>query len=72
MAKIIPFTGVTKLDLPPDRILDQAMDKLEGVVIIGWEKETGELYTASSLADGGEVIWMLEKTKLKLLEYGGD
>jgi len=32
MAKILPFTGVTKLDLPPDQILDGAKGKLMGLV----------------------------------------
>jgi hypothetical protein len=66
-AKIIPFTGITSLDLPPDLILDQAKGKLEGVVILGFLEDGSETYFASSYADGGTVLWLLEKLKLQLL-----
>ena len=36
MSKIINFTGITKLNLPVDRVLDAAKETLEGVVIMGW------------------------------------
>jgi hypothetical protein len=38
MGKIIPFTGISRLDLDPDQILDRAKGELEGVVIIGFDK----------------------------------
>jgi hypothetical protein len=67
MAKVIKYNGVTKLDLPPDRILETAKDGIgDGVVVLGWDKED-ELYFASSLADGGDVLWLLEKAKQRLL-----
>lgn len=68
MAKVIPFTGITRLDLPADRILEGAAGKLEGVVI-GYDHE-GEMYAASSYADGGTVLWLLEKCKRSLLAAG--
>ncbi len=55
MGKIIPIGGVTRLDLPPDRILEAAKGKMEGVVIVGFDKD-GEVYAASSYADGGRVL----------------
>lgn len=64
---ILNFTGITKLDLPVDRILEQAKDQLEGVVIIGYTKE-GEEYFASTYADGGTVLWLLERCKLNLMD----
>lgn len=64
---VIPLGVVTRLDLPPDRILSEAIGKLEGVVLIGWDLD-GEIYKASSIADGGEVLWLLERTKAALLE----
>ena len=67
MAKIIPFTGITKLDMPPDRILEAAVGELEGVVIMGWDKD-GKEYFASSYADGGTVLWLAERLKKMLLE----
>ena len=65
--KVIPFTGITKLDLPPDRILEAAVGKMEGVVLIGWDRD-GDFVAASSYADGGTVMWLLEKCKQRLLE----
>ena len=69
-AKIIYFTGITKLDLPPDQILEAAVGKMEGVVIMGWDAQ-GDEYFASSYADGGTVLWLLERMKKQLLEVKG-
>lgn len=66
-AEVFIFNGITKLDLPPDRILDQAKGKLQGVMVIGFDHE-GEFYGASSYADGGNAIWLLEICKKKILE----
>ena len=68
---VIPLGNVTRLDVPVDRILDAAKGELQSVVVIGWDNE-GEFYAASSIADGGEVNWLLDKTKMKLLEAGTD
>lgn len=67
MAKVIPFTGITKLDLPPDQILESAAGILKGVVIMGWDND-GKEYFASSYADGGAVLWLAERMKKLLLE----
>lgn len=64
---VVPLGNVTHLDLPPDRVLEDAVGKLEGVVIVAWDKE-GEEYFASSIAAGDEVMWLLERCKQKLLE----
>lgn len=67
MGKVISFTGITKLDLPPDRILESAMGKLETVLILGWDKDGNE-YFASSAADGGTNLWLMERLKKQLLD----
>lgn len=67
MSKVIPFTGITRLDLDPDRVLEQCKGALEGVVVIGYDAEGAE-YFASSYADGGTVLWLLERCKARLLE----
>lgn len=68
MGEVIPLGNVTKLDMPTDRVLDSVKGECSGgVVIIGFDDE-GEFYFASSIADGGEVIWLLEMAKKKLLE----
>lgn len=64
-AKIIPFTGITKLDLDADQVLECAKGELEGVLVIGFRCD-GELYAASSYADGGTVLWLMEGVKRKL------
>jgi hypothetical protein len=66
MSKVIPFNGITKLDLDPDLILENSKGALEGVVLLGWDKE-GEMYFASTYADGGTVLWLLEQCKTRLL-----
>ncbi len=71
MAKVIPFNGITKLDLDPDTILENNKGKLEGVVIMGWDKNGNE-YFASSYADGGTVLWLVERMKKALLEIADE
>jgi hypothetical protein len=63
MGKLIKYNGITRLDLPVQQILDTAsegLDHKEGIVILGYDKE-GETYFASSLADGREVLWLLQR-----------
>jgi hypothetical protein len=68
-AQIIDFTGITSLDLDPDRVLAKAQGQLKGVVVLGYDQD-GEFYAASSYADGGDMLWLLEICKKKLLEVG--
>ena len=75
MGEVVILNTITKLDIPPERILDAAKKAdLESVVILGYTKE-GKYYGASSLADGGDVLWLMEITRDKLLNWdneGGD
>lgn len=67
-SNVVPFNGVTRLNLDPKRVLAGASsEELEGVVVIGWCKD-GDFYFASSLADGGEVITLCEMAKYELLK----
>lgn len=66
-AQVFDFTGITKLDLDPDRVLEAAKGKLQGVVVVGFDHD-GEFYGASSYADGGNAIWLLEVCKKRILE----
>lgn len=67
MGDVIPLGNITRLDLPTDRVLDQAKNSCsKGVIVIGWDDD-GDLYFASSHADGGEVLWLIEKAKQALL-----
>lgn len=65
---VVEWGGITRLDMPPERVLTKALDgKLTSVVILG-HTEDGDEYFASSLADGGDVLWLLERCKKLLLE----
>lgn len=71
MTNVIPLGNITKLNLLPDDVLERAKGKMEGVVLIGWDND-GELYFSSTYADGGNVLWLLEKTKQALLNVNAD
>lgn len=65
---VIEFPGITKLDIPAERILRKAIEeKVTEVVICGYD-EDGEMFIASSIASGPEVMWLLEVGKMRLLE----
>lgn len=67
-ADVVEFTGISRLDIPAERVLDWARDEdLLSAIVIG-KTADGELYFASSLADGGAVLWLLEVVKRQLLE----
>lgn len=65
-AKVIPFQGITKLDLDPDVILEANKGSLAGFVIMGWDLEGNEVF-ASTYADGGTVLWLMERCKKRLI-----
>jgi hypothetical protein len=69
MGEVIMLGCVTSLDIPVARVLDMAKDHLEGCVVMGWDHH-GELYFASTYADGGTVMWLIEMCKKRLLEIG--
>lgn len=69
-AKIIPLGNITKLDLPVERVLENVKKEVEGgVVVLGLDKD-GDLYFASSIANGSDVLWLMELAKKRLLEIG--
>ena len=70
MTNVIPIGCVTRLDLPVEQVLEAAKGQgLAGVVLLGY-REDGEQYFASTYADGGNVLWLLERCKKQLLEMG--
>lgn len=66
-AKVVEFSGITRLNLDPDRVLERAKGKLQGVVVLGYDQD-GEFFGATSYADGGDLLWLLELCKKKLME----
>jgi hypothetical protein len=67
MGKVVPIGGVTKLDLFPDLVLENNKGVFEGLVIMGFDKQGNEVF-ASTYADGGTVLWLLERCKQRLIE----
>ena len=68
IAKVVPLDNVTRLNIPAERVLNSALGlKLEGVVVLG-QLPDGSYHFASSIADGGTVLWMMEKLKKLLLD----
>lgn len=66
-AEILHFDGVTSLDISANRVLDVAKAaEMQSVIIIGYDAD-GEEYFASSIADGPEVLWAIERAKTKLM-----
>ena len=66
MSKVIPFTGITRLDLSPDIVLENLKGKLEGFVLVGYTTD-GEEFFSSTYADGGTALWLMERGKTALL-----
>lgn len=64
---IVPWGGITRHDIPADRVINAALEHgLEGVVIIGFDKDGAE-YFASSYADGSDALWLIERGRHKLM-----
>ena len=65
MGEVEEFTGTTTLPLDPDRVLSNAMGKLETVVIVGYDHE-GREYFSSSISDAAEVTWIMRRAEWRL------
>lgn len=67
MSNVITLPCITTHNLPAERVLNGALEAdLAGVVVLGYDKE-GKPYFASSYADGGDVMWLMELLKRELL-----
>lgn len=63
--------GVTRHDIPVERVLRGALAaNLSRCIVIGQDAD-GSLWFASTRADGGDVLWELERAKMALLRVGG-
>ena len=68
MGEVVELDCVTRLPMPSDTLLKKALAAgVTNVVIIGYD-ENGEFWFASSDADGGAVLWLLEQAKRELFE----
>lgn len=72
MSNVIELPVVTKLDIPPERILNKAIGAdLQEVLVIGTDKN-GDFYFAASFGDGGNVLWLMERAKIELMKITGN
>ena len=68
MGDVVTLNMITSIDIPAERVIDAAKEaSLTKVVIIGYDAD-GREYFASSVADGGEVVWLMERAKYKMME----
>lgn len=65
--KITKLQTTTFLDLPVNAVLEGAVDRITNVVIMGYDKD-GDYYFASSIAEGPDILWLLEQYKKRILE----
>lgn len=66
-AKVFALPVVTTLDIPGERVLQFATDcQLTGAVVMGYRPD-GRMFFASSLADGGNVLWLMAKCQHALV-----
>lgn len=63
---VTPLKTYTTLGIDPDKILKAAIGEVNPVLIVGDDQE-GLLYMASSVADKGEILLLLERARLFLL-----
>lgn len=71
MAKVIKIGGITKLDIPIASVVDGIPNDMKNIVVLGF-KEDGSEYFASSVSDGAEVLWLLERAKHRLMSIVDD
>ena len=65
-AEIVELGCLTRLPVPSEKLLRRALEGgVTNVVIIGYDP-AGEFWFASSDADGGDVLWLLELAKRRL------
>lgn len=63
---VTDFPGPTRLNLPPERILERALEKtFTEIVIVGYT-EGGDEYFASSQASAADVAWLLQRGLYRL------
>ncbi len=67
MGEVTKFPGITRHDLNPDDVLQEAIGDFSEVVICGFDKDGNQVFR-SSVADGGQALWHLERAKWALMK----
>lgn len=67
MTKIIHLDTITKNNIPPESVLNAAIEQdVKNCVVIGYDKYD-ELYFASSKGDVKEILYLLESAKIQIM-----
>lgn len=66
---VVRLPCMTRLDMDTDDVLRAAIGELDTVVICGYTKDGAE-YFASNVANGPDVLWLLQRSGLNLLTIG--
>lgn len=64
---VVAFTGPYFGDIDPELVLDAAKGKLSKVIVIGVTTDGEFEYINSSISDGPQALWMLERAKIEML-----
>lgn len=65
---VVILPCLTKLDIPPERVLKAALEEnMSSAVVMGYD-ENGEFYLATSISHGPDVLWLLELAKEQLFD----
>lgn len=68
MPDVVPFTGNTTADMPPETVLSAAIEAgIDPAVVIGLDND-GRFYVASSLGNSDAVLGMLTRATIWLAE----
>lgn len=68
MGEVVYFRGITKLDMPAEKVLKEALKAdLKSVILCGFTKE-GDIWASSSVADAGHAMWLIEMFRKRLLD----
>ena len=71
-AEIVDLKTVTTLDIPAERVLKAAMEAdMDRVIIIGYDGNGAEYFT-SSVSDSRDILWLMERAKLRLLRMSDE
>ena len=68
VTNVVTLPVITTLDLEAERVLEGAINStLQSCIVLGYDAD-GEFYFSSTMADGGDALWLLEMAKLNLFK----
>ena len=68
VTNVVTLPVITRLDLDAERVLEGAINStLQSCIVLGYDAD-GEFYFSSTMADGGDALWLLEMAKLNLFK----